>query len=128
MQMFLEMKVNQFFLTAFTVLEQRVSSQIVRIQHCTCAVIRMMWPSFVIVSVLYCICGMLMLSTTFFLFFSFFCDIAASECATENAGCDHYCTETLYSYTCSCYPGYTLEHDGHTCIGKNSILLNLYFI
>ena len=58
MQLFLEMKVDQFFLTAFTVLEQRVSSQIVRIQYCTCAVIRMMWPSFVIVSVLYSTCGM----------------------------------------------------------------------
>ena len=52
MQMFLEMKVDQFFLTAFIVLEQRVNSQIVRIQHCTCVVIRTMWPSFVIVSVL----------------------------------------------------------------------------
>ena len=51
MQILLEVKVDQFFLTAFIVLEQRVTSQIVRFQHCTCAVIRVMWPSFVMVSV-----------------------------------------------------------------------------
>ena len=44
--------------------------------------------------------------------------VAASECEVDNGGCDHYCTETLHSYTCSCYPGYTLEQDGHSCIGK----------
>ena len=37
----------------------------------------------------------------------------------NNGGCDHYCMETLESYTCSCYPGYTLELDGHTCSGMN---------
>ena len=58
MQVVLKIKVDQFLLTAFTVLEQRVSSQIVRTQYCTCAVIKTMWPSFVIVSVLYCTCGM----------------------------------------------------------------------
>ena len=42
---------------------------------------------------------------------------AASECEVNNAGCDHFCNETLYSYTCSCYPGYTLHTDGYTCIG-----------
>ena len=57
-QMFLEMEVDQFFLTVFIVQEQRVTSQIARIQYCICAVIRMMWPSFVIVSVLYCTCSM----------------------------------------------------------------------
>ena len=36
----------------------------------------------------------------------------------DNAGCEHYCTETLYSYECSCYPGYTLQQDGHTCVGN----------
>ena len=42
---------------------------------------------------------------------------AANECDVNNGGCDHYCTETLESYTCSCYPGYTLESNGHTCTG-----------
>ena len=36
----------------------------------------------------------------------------------DNGGCDHYCTETIQSYICSCYPGYTLDTDQHTCIGK----------
>ena len=44
--------------------------------------------------------------------------IAASECDVNNGGCDHFCTETIDSYTCSCYPGYTLEADGHNCTGK----------
>ena len=43
---------------------------------------------------------------------------AASECDVDNGGCDHYCTETIDNYTCSCYPGYTLQLDGHTCTGK----------
>ena len=45
---------------------------------------------------------------------------AASECDVENGGCDHYCTETIQSYICSCYPGYTLDTDQHTCIGTSS--------
>ena len=51
---------------------------------------------------------------------------AASECDVNNGGCDHYCMETLESYTCSCYPGYTLESDGHTCTGMYSHGFNLY--
>ena len=43
---------------------------------------------------------------------------ATSECDIDNGGCDHYCTETINNYTCSCYPGYTLQLDGHTCTGK----------
>lgn len=44
--------------------------------------------------------------------------LAASECDVNNGGCEHNCTETVASYTCSCYPGYTLQEDEHTCIGK----------
>ena len=40
------------------------------------------------------------------------------ECATNNGGCDHYCTNTIGSFVCSCYPGYTLDGDGRTCLGK----------
>ena len=38
--------------------------------------------------------------------------------------------ETLESYTCSCYPGYTLEPNGHTCTGmyidKHVTLMSVY--
>ena len=50
---------------------------------------------------------------------------AASECEINNAGCDHYCTETIESYTCSCYVGYTLDLDGHTCVGKQTFFTTL---
>ena len=43
---------------------------------------------------------------------------AASECDVNNGGCDHYCTETIQSYVCSCYPGYKLDFDQHTCVGE----------
>ena len=41
-----------------------------------------------------------------------------NECATNNGGCDHYCTNTIGSFVCSCYPGYTLDGDGRTCLGE----------
>ena len=44
--------------------------------------------------------------------------IDVDECATNNGGCDHYCTNTIGSFVCSCYPGYTLDGDGHTCLGE----------
>ena len=53
--------------------------------------------------------------------------VAASECEMDNGGCNHVCTETIYSYTCSCYPGYTLQRDGHTCLG-NSENITKYFL
>ena len=43
--------------------------------------------------------------------------LAASECEVDNGGCDHFCTDTIESYFCSCYPGYTLQPDKHTCLG-----------
>ena len=51
---------------------------------------------------------------------------AASECNIDNGGCDHYCTETIQNYTCSCYPGYTLQSNGYTCTGK--IVQALFFV
>ena len=44
--------------------------------------------------------------------------IDVDECVTNNGGCDHYCTNTIGSFVCSCYPGYTLDGDGRTCLGK----------
>ena len=38
------------------------------------------------------------------------------ECATDNGGCGHYCTNTPGSYQCSCRDGYTLEED-YSCAG-----------
>ena len=40
------------------------------------------------------------------------------ECATNNGGCEHYCTNTIGSFVCSCYTGYTLDGDGRTCLGE----------
>ena len=73
----------------------------------TCAPITLMLPSFVTVSAFPL--QMCLYNDAYF--------TAASECEVNNAGCDHFCNETLYSYTCSCYPGYTLHTDGYTCIG-----------
>ena len=42
---------------------------------------------------------------------------AASQCEVDNGGCAHFCTETIDSYTCSCYPGYTVDTDEHNCTG-----------
>ena len=40
-----------------------------------------------------------------------------NECTTYNGACDHTCTNTEGSYTCSCNFGYQLENDGHNCTG-----------
>ena len=41
------------------------------------------------------------------------------ECESNNGGCDHNCTDTHDSYTCSCTPGYALKDDQHTCEGTH---------
>ena len=42
-----------------------------------------------------------------------------NECAMEdNGGCSQNCTNTLGSYRCSCYEGYSLNIDGVSCSGK----------
>ena len=38
------------------------------------------------------------------------------ECSEGISGCDQLCSNTLGSYTCSCYSGYELDTDNHTCI------------
>ena len=40
-----------------------------------------------------------------------------NECDTSNGGCNHTCTNTDGSYTCSCNSGYELNSDSHTCNG-----------
>lgn len=39
------------------------------------------------------------------------------ECDTAHGMCQHYCNNTVGSYSCSCFPGYTLDSDGVTCLG-----------
>ena len=43
------------------------------------------------------------------------------ECALNISGCNQNCSNTIGSYICSCYPGYTLDKDNETCIGKHLI-------
>ena len=42
--------------------------------------------------------------------------IDIDECSEGTSGCDQLCSNTLGSYTCSCYSGYELDIDNHTCI------------
>ncbi|XP_041953721.1 fibulin-2-like [Alosa sapidissima] len=37
------------------------------------------------------------------------------ECKLEGKLCHHTCINTQGSYVCACYPGYTLQEDGHNC-------------
>ncbi|CAL8138529.1 unnamed protein product [Orchesella dallaii] len=37
------------------------------------------------------------------------------ECATENGGCAQTCRNTVGSYMCLCYNGFTLHSNGHDC-------------
>ena len=46
----------------------------------------------------------------------FFTDV--NECLLNNGNCSQNCTDTIGSYTCSCYVGYTLNDDRRTCAGK----------
>lgn len=41
-----------------------------------------------------------------------------NECASNNADCQHTCSNTDGSFECSCRNGYTLGSDGLLCIGK----------
>lgn len=37
------------------------------------------------------------------------------ECATDNGGCAQICRNTVGSYMCLCYNGFTLHANGHDC-------------
>ena len=41
--------------------------------------------------------------------------IDIDECDTNNGGCEHTCTNSDGSYTCSCNTGYTLDLDDEGC-------------
>ena len=38
------------------------------------------------------------------------------ECAVDNGGCSHICTNTPGSYSCNCEPNHVLAIDGLTCV------------
>ena len=41
-----------------------------------------------------------------------------NECATNNGGCAHICTDTEGSFTCSCRSGFELASNGLDCNGE----------
>ena len=45
-------------------------------------------------------------------------DLDINECQQGTSGCSQICTNTPGSYKCSCYAGYHLSNDSHTCIGQ----------
>ncbi|XP_069795898.1 fibulin-2 isoform X2 [Narcine bancroftii] len=48
--------------------------------------------------------------------FNFLTDNELNGCSIYHGQlCQHYCIKTLESYKCSCFPGYTLQADGHSC-------------
>ena len=42
-----------------------------------------------------------------------------NECTLGTAGCNHFCTNTIGSFVCSCQTGYFLDSDMITCVGKD---------
>ena len=40
----------------------------------------------------------------------------SNKCGTS--GCNQTCTNIVDSYICSCFDGYVLDADGHSCNGK----------
>ena len=45
-------------------------------------------------------------------------DANVNECATDNGGCAHICTDTEGSFTCSCNSGFELASNGLSCNGE----------
>ena len=49
------------------------------------------------------------------------------ECADgNNGGCEHECTNTIGSFTCSCRDGFTLSTDQRNCDGMASLPAGLF--
>ena len=44
--------------------------------------------------------------------------IDVNECLDNNGGCSDNCTNTNGSYYCSCFSGFELLSDNHTCEGN----------
>ena len=43
------------------------------------------------------------------------------ECGEHVSGCNQQCVNTVGSYYCSCYTGFQINADKHTCFGKCGI-------
>ena len=42
------------------------------------------------------------------------------ECSEMTSGCQQKCTNSVGSFSCSCYSGYSLMEDGLTCFGSGA--------
>jgi hypothetical protein len=49
-----------------------------------------------------------------------------NECAVKNGGCEHFCTNTVGSYQCSCKSGFTLSADMTSCEDVNECDTTLF--
>ena len=49
--------------------------------------------------------------------------IDINECTTSNGGCEHSCTNTIGSFTCSCATGYQLDENGLNCNGESTFIM-----
>ena len=52
-------------------------------------------------------------------------NVDVDECDTDNGGCEHTCTNSVGSYTCSCNTGYTLDLDDEGC-SREKLKLSLF--
>ena len=55
-----------------------------------------------------------------------FSQIDIDECFLKTSECDQECHDTPGSYECSCFDGYLLLPDGHSCIGKLSYINKVF--
>ena len=51
----------------------------------------------------------------------YFVDV--NECTEFLSGCDHNCTNSIGSFSCSCKDGYVLHDNQRSCIGKIFMVL-----
>ena len=47
--------------------------------------------------------------------------IDRDECASNNGGCQHICTNNIGSYQCSCNNGFVLHENKHDCVGSHCL-------
>jgi len=43
------------------------------------------------------------------------------ECAINEGGCEHICSNTIGSFYCSCFTGYQLDSNGLNCSGELAV-------